>query len=432
MNPLVLLMGSFFLLIVLKVPIAFALGLASLVTIYHLDLSFFSVVNQMYASIDSFPLLAVPFFLLLGNLMNEGGVTDRLVKVSDALIGHIRGGLGHVNVLVSMLFAGLSGSAAADTAGIGAMLIPAMKKAGYDTPYTVAVTAASSTLGVIIPPSIMMVIYGAMGQVSIGALFLSGFIPGVLIGLSQMGYTYYLAVKRGYPANPRKTPREMAQAVFRAIPPLILPLIILGGITSGVFTATEAAAVAVVYGLILMMGVYRSLTFRQLPKLFGEAVVNYSLAMLAVACAGVMGWLIAYLNAPQLIASYIMGITQSPLGIFLLIVVFLLIIGTFLSPITAIIIFLPIIQGLGNAAGIHPIHLGIIVVLTLSLGMITPPYGICLLIACQIGDIPAPRAFIATLPMIGLTLLIIFVGILIPDLFLFLPKLLMPQLMRTA
>lgn len=430
MNPLVLLMGSFFLMIVFKIPIAFALGLSSLLTIQYLGLSFFSVVNQMYASIDSFPLLAVPFFLLLGNLMNEGGITDRLVRLSDALIGHIRGGLGHVNVLVSMLFAGLSGSAAADTAGIGAMLIPAMKKAGYDMPYTVAVTAASSTLGVIIPPSIMMVIYGAMGQVSIGALFLSGFVPGVLIGLSQMAYTYYLAVKRGYPANPRKSFLEIGQAFSKAILPLILPVIILGGIILGIFTATEAAAVAVVYGLILMLGVYRSLKPKQLFMIFSEAVVSYSLAMLAVACAGVMGWLIAYLNAPQTISIYIMGITQSSFGIFLLIVLFLLIVGTFLSPITAIIIFLPIIQGLGKVAGIHPVHLGIIVVLTLSIGMVTPPYGICLLIASQIGGIPAHRAFVATLPMIGLALVIIFIGILIPDLFLFLPKLFMPELMK--
>jgi tripartite ATP-independent transporter DctM subunit len=429
MNPLALLMGSFFLMIALKIPVAFALGISSMVTILYLELPFMSIVNQMYASIDSFPLLAVPFFLLLGNLMNEGGVTDRLVKLSDALIGHIRGGLGHVNVLVSMLFAGLSGSAAADTAGIGAMLIPAMKKAGYDTDYTVAVTAASSTLGVIIPPSIMMVIYGAMGQVSIGALFLSGFIPGVLIGLSQMGYTYYLAVRKGYPANPRKTMKQMVDAFIKAIPPMILPFIVLGGIVGGIFTATEAAAVAVVYGLVLMMVFYRSIKVRDIPKLFAASLVNYSLPMLAVAAAGVMGWLIAYLNAPQMIAGYITGITDSPLGIYLLIVAFLLIIGTFLSPITAIIIFLPIIQGLGNAAGFHPIHLGIIVVLTLSLGMITPPYGICLLIAAQIGGIPAPRAFVATLPMIGLTLLIILGGILVPDLFLILPKLLLPNLM---
>ncbi len=429
MNPLVLLMGSFFALIILRVPVAFSLGVASLLTIRVLGLPFVSVVNQMYSSIDSFPLLAVPFFLLLGRLMNEGGVTDRLVKLSQALIGHIKGGLGHVNVLVSMLFAGLSGSAAADTAGIGAMLIPAMKKAGFDHGYSVAVTAASSTLGVIIPPSIMMVLYGAVGQVSIGALFLSGMVPGVLIGLSQMGYTLVIANRYGYPSEQRKSFGEMGRAFVRAIPPLMLPLIILGGIIGGVFTATEAAAVAVVYGLILMMGFYRSIKIRDIPQIFGDAVVNYSLPMLAVASAGIMGWLIAYLDAPEAIASFITGVTGSTLGVFLFIVGFLLIIGTFLSPITAIIIFLPIIQGLGSAVGIHPVHLGVIVVLTLSLGMVTPPYGICLLIAAQIGEISAPRAFVSVLPLIGLTLIIIFLGIVIPDLFLFLPRMFMPKIM---
>ena len=429
MNPLVVLMGSFVLFIFLRVPVAFALGVSSLLTIATLGLPFVSVINQMYSSIDSFPLLAVPFFLLLGRLMNHGGITDRLVKLSEALVGHIKGGLGHVNVLVSMLFAGLSGSAAADTAGIGAMLIPAMRKAGFDRGYSVAVTAASSTLGVIIPPSIMMVIYGAVGQVSIGALFLSGVVPGLLIGLSQMGYTLFVAHRFGYPRKQRRPLRAMGREFVRAIPPLILPLIILGGIIGGIFTATEAAAIAVVYGLLLMMVVYRSIEFRDIPKLFADAVVEYSLPMLAVASAGIMGWLIAYLDAPTAIAEMITSLTGSPVGIFIMIVLFLLIIGTFLSPITAIIIFLPIIQELGSTFAIDPIHLGIIVVLTLSLGMVTPPYGICLLIAAQIGGISAPRAFVAVLPLIALGLLIIVTGILIPDLFLFLPRMVMPAVM---
>lgn len=429
MNPLVVLMGSFVLFIFLRVPVAFALGASSLLTIATLGLPFVSVINQMYSSIDSFPLLAVPFFLLLGRLMNHGGITDRLVKLSEALVGHIKGGLGHVNVLVSMLFAGLSGSAAADTAGIGAMLIPAMRKAGFDRGYSVAVTAASSTLGVIIPPSIMMVIYGAVGQVSIGALFLSGVVPGVLIGLSQMGYTLFVAHRFGYPRKQRRPFRAIGREFVRAIPPLILPLIILGGIIGGIFTATEAAAIAVVYGLLLMMVGYRSIEFRDIPKLFADAVVEYSLPMLAVASAGIMGWLIAYLNAPTAVAEIITSLTGSPVGIFIMIVLFLLIIGTFLSPITAIIIFLPIIQELGNTFAIDPIHLGVIVVLTLSLGMVTPPYGICLLIAAQIGGISAPRAFVAVLPLIALGLLIIVTGILIPDLFLFLPRMVMPAVM---
>lgn len=427
MNPLVLLMITFFGMILIKIPIAFSLGLSSMVTMMYIGLPFTSILNHMYTSINSFPMLAVPFFLLLGSLMNVGGITKMLVDLSYSMVGHIKGGLGHVNVLVSMLFAGLSGSAAADTAGIGAMLIPAMEQAGYDKEFSVAITAASSTLGVIIPPSIMMVVYGAMGQVSIGALFLSGVVPGILIGVVQMLYTHRMAIKNDYPFHEKTTLRQKGQDLLKALPPLLLPMIILLGITSGIFTATEAAAVAVIYGLFLMLVVYRSYRIKDLPKVFAESVVGFSLPMFCVACSGIMGWLIAYLNAPDLIASFITGITSSYLGIYLMIVLFLLIIGTFLSPITAIIIFLPIIQRLGDVASLNPVHLGIIVCLTLSLGMITPPYGICLLIASQIGELSTPKAFKAILPLIGLALLVIFSGILVPDLFLFLPKLFMPD-----
>ncbi len=427
MNPIVLLMGSFFLFILIKIPVAHSLALSGMTTMMYLDLPFTTILNNMFASINSFPLLAVPFFLLLGNLMNEGGITRRLVDFSNAMIGHIKGGLGHVNVLVSMLFAGLSGSSAADTASIGAMLIPAMVEDGYDVDYSVAITAASSTLGSIIPPSIMMVVYGAMGQVSIGALFLSGIVPGLLIGFSQMGYTLYLAKKNDYPALPKTTMKEKAKSFVHAFPPLLLPSIILFGITGGLFTATEAAAVSVVYGFILMFVVYRSYKIKDLPKVIADSVIASALPMFAVAGAGIVGWLIAYLDAPQAIAQMIMGITSSYFGIFTAIVLFLIIIGTFLSPLTAIIIFLPILQELGNIAGIGSVHLGIVTVLTLSIGQITPPYGICLLIATQIGKIGTLRSFKAIIPLILLTLGIIYAGILVPDLFLFIPKLLMPK-----
>lgn len=215
---LLFLLGTFFLFIVLRVPVAFALGLSSLLTVVQLGLPFTSIVNQMFSGINSFPLLAVPFFLLLGRLMNDGGIIDRLMKVSDAWVGHIKGGLGHVNVMVSMLFAGLSGSSSADTAGIGAMLIPAMKKAGFDVDFSVAITAASSTLGGIIPPSILMVVYGAMGQLSIGALFLTGIVPGILIGIAQMLYTYCLARKRNYPSLERKGYLERLKVTASALP----------------------------------------------------------------------------------------------------------------------------------------------------------------------------------------------------------------------
>ncbi|HSK39998.1 MAG TPA: TRAP transporter large permease, partial [Arenibaculum sp.] len=308
-----------------------------------------------------------------------------------------------------------------------AVLIPAMKKAGYPAPFSVAITAASSTLGIVIPPSILMVIYGAFGNLSIGALFLGGIVPGLLIGLSQMAYTYVVA-RRFDIINPtRRSLPEMGSAVVRAVPPLALPVVILGGITGGIFTATEAAAIAVVFGLLLALVVYRHLKPRQLPGLLAESVVAYSLPMFAVAAAGIMGWLISYLGIAREVSAFILGITADPTGIFLLIVGFLLVIGTVLSPVTAVIIFLPIVQNLGTIAGLDQIHLGIVVVLSLALGLITPPYGICLLIASQIGDVSTPQAFLAVLPLVALVLVIIVAGILVPDLFLFLPRTFVPN-----
>ncbi len=427
MNPLLLLMGSFFVLLLLKVPIVFTFIISSALTLVSLNMHLMSVLNHVYSSIDSFSLLAVPFFLLLGQLMNYGGITERLVALSNKLVGHIRGGLGHVNVMVSMLFAGLSGSSVADTAGIGAMLIPAMSKAGYNLAFTAAITASSSVLGGIIPPSIIMVIYASLARISIGALFLAGVIPGILIAISQMGYTYYVAVKNDYQPIAPFNLKKAVGAVGPAAPPLMMPLIIIGGISAGVFTATEAAAVAVVYGLILILLVYRSMSVRELPGILGKALVDYSLPMMAVAASGIMGWLIAYLNAPELMLSFIMGITEAPFGIAMLIVLFLLLLGTFLSPIIVIVVFLPILQAMGAAANMTPVHLGIIVVLTLSLGRITPPYGICMLVAAQIAEMPSHRVFIASIPMIALALCIIVIGILFPGLFLALPRLLMPE-----
>ena len=426
MNPLVLLLGSFFLLLILRVPIAFGMAISSLLVIIQLDLPLMSIVNQMFAGINSFPLLAVPFFMLLGQLMNGGGITDRLVNVSNVWVGHIRGGLGHVNVMVSMLFAGLSGSGAADTAGIGSMMIPTMNRSGFDKPFSVAITAASSTLGVIIPPSIMMVLYGALAQISIGALFWAGVIPGILIGVAQMFYCYYRARKYNYPRAPKVTWGERITVTAKAVPPLLLPLIILGGITAGIYTATEAAAIAVAYGFVLVLVFYKEVGIKQLPKVFTNACVGYALPMFCVSAAGIMGWIISYLDAPTIISEWILGITTSYFGVYSMIILAMLVMGTFLSPIATIIIFMPIIQALGEAASLNPIHLGLIVNLTLALGMVTPPYGICLLIGSQIGEISAPRAFIAILPMFLLALGIIVAGVIWPDLFLFLPKMIMP------
>ena len=427
MPPILTLILTFLACVALRVPIAFAIGVASMVTIVQLGLPFTSVVAQMYSSIDSFPLLAVPFFLLLGRLMNDGGITDRLLRFADATVGHIRGGLGHVNVMVSMMFASLSGSGAADTASVGAVMIPAMKKGGYPAPFAVALTAASSVLGGIIPPSILMVIYGAFGNVSIGALFLGGIVPGLLIGMVQMGYAYHVARRIGLKPEGAFSFRRMAVTGVAASPPAVLPILVLGGITTGVFTATEAAAIAVAIGLVLAMIVYRSVSLFGLPKILADTVVAYSLPMFAVAMAGIMGWLIAYMGVAREVAGFITTVTDTRIGLMLMVAGCLLVVGTVLSPVTAVIIFLPIIQQIARMGGIDEVHMGLICVLTLTLGLVTPPYGICLLIATQIGNVTTPQAFRAILPLIGLVLTIIVAGIVFPGLFLSLPWLLMPE-----
>jgi tripartite ATP-independent transporter DctM subunit len=387
-----------------------------------------TLINQTFHGINSFVLLAVPFFLIAGNLMNLGGVTERLTRLSRCLVGHIRGGLGHVNVLVSMIFAGLSGSAAADTAGVGAVLIPAMLKSGFDKPFTVAITAASSTIGVIIPPSIPMVLYGAFGEVSIGALFLGGVIPGILVGLSQMAVVAFLAGRRKYPAYPRAKLREAARSVWESLPPLGMPIVIIGGIVGGVFTPTEASVVALVYGFIITVFIYREpeVNFKRLPRMLGETVLFYSLPLICVATSGAFGWLIAYLNGPQMIVGFIENLSLGYYGMYAVIIFMLLILGTFLSPIVIIIVFLPVLQGLGDIVQINPVHLGVITVMVTAIGLITPPYGMCLFIASGLADLPIMKSFMAMLLLIGMFLVVVALCVAFPELILLMPQKFMP------
>ncbi|MGJ8534909.1 MAG: TRAP transporter large permease [Alphaproteobacteria bacterium] len=426
MNPLVLLLGGFFVLIALRVNIGFSLILSSVFVILWEDLPLTSVINQMYSNIDSFTLLAVPFFMFLGRILNAGSITDRLLKVADASVGHVRGGLGHVNVFVSMVFASLSGSAAADTASVGSILIPAMKKAGYSPAFSVALTAASSTLGVIIPPSIILIVYGAFGNVSIGALFLGGIVPGITIGLFMMGYTYVMALREGYPANPFPGLLGLAKALWRGAAAMLIPVFVLGGVIAGIFTPTEAAISAVIWALILTFIIYRDVPLRELPGLLSHATMDFAVPLFTVAGAGIFGWLIAFLGAADIVVNFITSQTNDPVGIMLLLIGFLLLIGTVLNPISAVLIFLPIIQALGDTAGMNPVHMGVLTTIVLSVGLITPPYGICLLIAAQIGDVPLGKAMLAVTPIVGLTILVAIGSIFFPDIVLALPKLSFP------
>lgn len=428
MNSLVLLIGSFFVLVVFRVNIGFSLILPSILVMLVEDLPLTSVINQMYSNINSFTLLAVPFFMFLGRILNAGSITDRLLDVANASVGHVRGGLGQVNVFVSMVFASLSGSAAADTASVGSILIPAMKKAGYDPAFAVALTAASSTLGVIIPPSIILIVYGAFGNVSIGALFLGGIVPGVSIGLAMMAYAYVTALRKGYPSAPFPGLLALRRSFMRGAAAMLIPVFVLGGVVTGVFTPTEAAISAVVWALVLTFIVYRDVPVKHLPALLTQATLEFSVPLFTVAGAGIFGWLIAYLGAADIVVDFITTQTTDPIGIILLLISFLLLIGTVLNPISAVLIFLPIIQGLGDIAGMNPVHMGVLATIVLSVGLITPPYGICLLIASQIGDVPLGRAMIAVTPIVMLTLMIAVMSVFYPGIILGLPRLVFPAI----
>jgi len=418
----------FIFLVVMRVPVAFALGLAC-VPVFLLEerLTPFLLMNEMFKSYNAFVLLAVPFFLLAANIMNAAGITDRLVRLSRALVGHLPGGLGHINVTVSMLFAGISGSSTADAAGIGSLLIPQMKKQGYSTPFTVAITACSSVMGVIIPPSILMVVWGGLMSVSIGGLFLAGVVPGVLIALSMMGTVYIYAKIYNYPVYDRSTLREAAVAVLQAIPPLLTPLIIVGGIVGGFFTPTEASAIAVIYSFVLGAIVYKNVALKEIPKVLYDSARFAAISLFCIGTASAFGWILAYFKIPLALVDYLSQFGIGPISTGLIVAGSFLFIGMFIDAIPAIIILGTVLWPLAEFAGLHPIHFAIIGVISLAFGLVTPPYGLCLLIACAIGEIKIHEALkdvaIVLVPM----LLVLLIVIMLPELIMALPRLIMPK-----
>lgn len=422
-----ILFGTFAVLVFLRVPVSFALGLA-VVPVFFLDdrLTPVLLMREMFKSYNAFVLLAVPFFLLAANLMNSSGITDRLIKFARTMVGHLPGGLGHVNVVVSMLFAGISGSSTADAAGIGSLLIPQMKKEGYDTSFAVAITACSSVMGVIIPPSILMVIWGGLMSVSIGGLFLAGVLPGILIAGSQMLIVYIYAKRRGYPVHVRSTMLELLMAAGAASLALMTPLIIVGGIVGGFFTPTEASVVAVIYSLILGVAVFRSVTIRQVPQVFYESARFAAIALFCIGTASAFGWCLAYFKIPAALVDQIEAMGLGVIGTGIMAALAFLLIGMFIDAIPAIIILGTVLYPVTVSVGMHPIHFAMIGIISLAFGLVTPPYGLCLLIAASIGEIRLIDALkdvlVILLPMLGVLLFIIVA----PDVILALPRWLMP------
>jgi tripartite ATP-independent transporter DctM subunit len=394
------------------------------------DVPLIIVTQRIWVGLNNFPLLAVPFFLFVGQLMNETGISNRLINFSQSLVGHLRGGLAHVNVVVSMIFAGISGVSSADTLGVGSVLIPAMTKEGYPKGFTVGVTAASSTLGNIIPPSVMMIIYAATAGLSVGAMFLTGLIPGVMIGVGQMAFSFYFAVKHGIGTDYKFAFKKLLSSTKAAIFPLIIPIIVIGGIIGGVFTATEASVIAVVYAFVLSV-FYGEFSFGKFYRLIKGSVGLFSLSLFCVAAASLWGWILAYYNVPQTVVASLAaaGLLSSTLYVFGFVILIFLVIGTFMDAIPAIIILQPIIGELAAEAGINPYHMGIVVVLTLAIGLITPPYGLCILIASDLASISVPRALMALIPFFIISLLVVLVAVFFPDVMLFIPRLVMPRFM---
>ncbi|WP_368503118.1 TRAP transporter large permease [Alkalihalophilus sp. As8PL] len=418
-----LLFLSFLVLMFLGVPIAFSLGLSSLLYLIIVDVPLTIIPQRMFSGINSFVLLCIPGFILAGNLMNAGGITERIIKFANDVVGHIRGGLGLANIGSSMGFAGISGTALADTASIGAVMIPAMKKEGYDAPYAAAVTSSSSTIGPIIPPSLPLIIVGTLASVSIGDLFLAGAIPGLLLGIGLMMMAYAISVKRGYPKQARKPVKEITKSFFGAFWALLMTVIILYGILGGFFTPTEASIVAVIYALIIGLFVYKDLKFKQVPKIILDSMISTASILILVGFANLFGYILVSEQIPILVADTILGITENPILVILLVILLLLFVGTFMETIAALVILFPVLLPVAASVGMDPVHFGIVMVLALIIGLTTPPVGVCLFVASSIGKVSIWDTTKALVPFLFVSLVVLLLVAFIPEITLFLPSL---------
>lgn len=419
-----ILLVSFLVLLVLRFPIAFALGLSCLLYALLADIPLIVLPAKMYSGIDVFVLLSVPGFILAGNLMNEGGLTEKIISFCNHLLGHIRGGLALANIGASMLFAGISGTAVSDTASIGAVMIPAMKKEGYDTGFSCAVTAASSTVGPIIPPSVPMIILATLSGLSVGKLFIASVIPGLLLGLFMMGLTYYISRRRAYPRHPKSSLRQVAKGFLDTFWALLMTFIILFGIIGGVFTPTEASIVAVVYALAVGALVYRRLTVKNVIAVTLNAMKTSASLMVLIGFANLFGWILLTERLPQEIAGGILGFTTNKYMVLLLINLLLIFVGSFMETIAALMILFLILLKVALAVAIDPIHFSVIVLLNLMIGLTTPPIGVCLFVASSIGKVPLTTVSRASWPFLVISLSVLALLTLFPELTLWLPGLL--------
>lgn len=411
--------------VLLGIPIVFSIGLPVFLHTFIHELSISALFQQMVRGLDSFVLVSVPAFILAGNIMNEGGITRRLFHFANCLVGHVRGGLAHANVICSIIFAGMSGSAIADAGGLGSIEIKAMNEHGYEPEFSAAVTAASSTIGPIIPPSVPAVIYAASGGVSVGKLFLAGFLPGLLIAVSFMLLIYVVSLKRGYGSEKRVALKKLVHSFFSSIWALLTPVVLLGGIFSGIFTPTEAAAVSVVYAIIVAKFIYKELTLKKLYKVMIDSMLTSAVVGIIIAVSFGLSYLFTLSQVPQRLAMSLTEFTTNPLLIFLILNCFFFILGMFMDPTASILIVTPILMPIILRVGIDPVHFGIVMILNLMIGLLTPPVGMSLYTVANIGKVSI-ASLIKELKWFYLILLVVLVLLVIfPQITMVLPSILM-------
>jgi C4-dicarboxylate transporter DctM subunit len=423
---LALLLGVFVVGLAIGLPVAVTLGLSSMVYLLYAEIPLVVIPQKMYAGMDSFVLLCIPGFILAGNLMNSGGITERIIRFANALVGWMRGGLAQANIAASMLFGGISGTAVADVASVGGMMIPGMKKAGYPGDFSAAVTAASSTVGPMIPPSVPMIIVGSLSGLSVGKLFLAGAIPGLLMGFAMMVTTYFIAKKKGFPREAWQGLRELFSSFVGAIWAIAMTGLIVGGLLIGVTTPTETAVVACLYAALVGLFIYRELPVARIPKIIIDSAISSAGILVLVGTANVFGWILVSERIPQMLADAVLSITDNKFLVILLINILLLFVGMFMETIAALIILFVPLQALAMAVGIDPIHFACFAVLNLMIGLTTPPVGVCLFVASNIARLPLSPVIRAIVPYILTNIIVLLMVSYWAPLATWLPNLLMP------
>ncbi len=426
-HAIILMISLFFGLIIIRFPVAYAIGVASVATMAYLRLPLMQCVQLMVKGVFSFSLMAVPFFILAGEIMGKGGISDKLIELSEALVGWLRGGLALVNIVASMFFGGISGSSAADTASLGTILIPMMVKQGYDDDFATNVTMTSSVQGILIPPSHNMVIFCTVaGTVSVGRMFMGGLLPGILLGIALCVYSYIISIKRNYPKGKPFSIKQVLHSLSSAVWGMITVLIVVVGVVAGVFTATESAAIAVVWAFFVSIFIYKKMNVRDIWHVLEKGLGTLAISLILIATSSIFGWLLTYLKVPALVSSLIFGITDNYIGVVLMLNIIMLMFGTMMDMSCIILTLTPILLPIAQSIGMDPVHFGVMMILNLGMGLITPPVGSTLFIGSAVSGVPIERLSKTLLPFYSVMLIVLMIVAFVPDFVMTLPDWLMP------